>query len=276
MTTQKRKPWIAGLLSLFWPSLGHLYVGAAQRGLILLAFLYSLMILAGWLGLYTTSFWGSIWGTIGLSTFFFIFWMAIVDDAIRLAKLRQEFILKKYNKWYVYVVVAIAITTLQNLVKEQRGKLLGVESYRIVARSMSPTLKIGDFIFVDTRYYKDKPPQRGEVIVFRYPENPSIPYVERLIAVAGDHVSIKNGTVYINNNPLAEPYLLPQQVQQSYSTTMENRIIPPDELFVLGDNRDNSKDSRYWGNVPLANLIGKVTYIWLSTKELNRIGSVVK
>jgi signal peptidase I len=272
MTTHKRKPWIAGLLSLFGPPLGHLYVGAAQRGLILFAFFYSLIVLAGWLGLYTTSF----WGIIALSIFFFIFWMAIVDDAIRLAKLRQEFILKKYNKWYVYVVTAIAIITLQNFVFGQRGKLLGYESYRIVARSMNPTLKIGDFILVDTRYYKDQPLQRGEVIVFRYPENPSIPYVERLIAVGGDHVSIKNGTIYINNNPLAEPYLLPQQVQQSYSTTMESRIIPPDELFVLGDNRDNSKDSRYWGNVPLANVIGKVTYIWLSTKELNRIGSVVK
>ncbi|MEN8215397.1 MAG: signal peptidase I [Pseudomonadota bacterium] len=181
-----------------------------------------------------------------------------------------------------------------------------VEPFRIPSGSMMPTLLIGDFILVNKFSYGIRlpvlnrkvididEPQRGDVVVFRYPEDPSIPFIKRVVGLPGDLVEyhFANKMLYINEEPvtqiqldryigvgagsnmtgreerteklpgadhaiLVSPEKMPHAPIKSWS-------IPEHEYFVLGDNRDNSKDSRYWGTVPDENLIGKAFFIWMN------------
>jgi signal peptidase I len=128
---------------------------------------------------------------------------------------------------------------------------------RVESISMNPTLIAGDMVIVNRLAYHLGSPKRGDVIVFKYPPNPNeIPYIKRVIGLPGDQVHIADGKVYINNQPLQEPYL---KVSTNRGGDWN---VPPDSLFVMGDNRNNSSDSRSWGMVPFANVLGKAEVIY--------------
>ena len=176
------------------------------------------------------------------------------------------------------------------------------EPFRIPSASMMPTLLIGDFILVNkyeygirlpvlnTRIISNKTPSRGDIIVFRYPEDPRIPFIKRVVGVPGDKVAYFNKTLFINGVAEKQKYrgeyqddgpgwqmngwqLLDTQTGQVHheilhsqaraSKTIEE-IVPEGHYFVLGDNRDNSKDSRFWGFVPDEYLMGRAFYIWMN------------
>lgn len=182
------------------------------------------------------------------------------------------------------------------------------EPFRIPSNSMMPTLLTGDFILVNkfdygirlpvlnTKILNVNEPQRGDIIVFRYPEDPSIPFIKRVVGLPGDRIlyNNQNKTLYINDEPVSQNNigfyqgfgsgsnmtgaqerleLLPPATQHailvfpSDTNHGEQRyskmVVPEASYFVLGDNRDNSRDSRYWGVVPEANLVGKAFLIWM-------------
>ncbi|MGE5123553.1 MAG: signal peptidase I, partial [Acidobacteriaceae bacterium] len=133
------------------------------------------------------------------------------------------------------------------------------ERIRVESISMQPTLYPGDYVIVNKLAYRlSNTPNRGDVIVFRYPPNPeSIPYIKRVIGLPGDQIHIANGKVYVNGQQLIEPYL-------ALNTNRGGDwSVPPDQLFVMGDNRNNSSDSRSWGYVPFENIIGRAELIYL-------------
>lgn len=128
---------------------------------------------------------------------------------------------------------------------------------RVESISMQPTLYEGNFVVVNKVAYRVGSPSRGDVIVFRFPPNPTIvPYIKRVIGLPGDQVKISNGRVYINDFALSEPYI---KAPPSYTGIW---IVPADSLFVLGDNRNNSSDSHSWGMVPFENIIGKAEVVY--------------
>lgn len=132
--------------------------------------------------------------------------------------------------------------------------------------SMIPTIQIGDRILVNKFIYRFKPLERGDIVVFKYPDDPSQTFVKRLIGVGGDVIEIKNNTLYRNNVPVKEPYLKEPMVGNFGPFR-----VPEGYYFMMGDNRNNSKDSRFWENkfVSRSQIIGKATYrIW----PLNRLG----
>jgi len=166
---------------------------------------------------------------------------------------------------------------------------------------MLPTLHIGDFILVNKFAYGVRlpvlnnkvisvgEPQQGDVLVFRYPKNPKVDYIKRVIGLPGDKVGYFNKTIYINDKPIAQdvkekdvsllaiaPARSELRVEQlgefghDILIDPERRliegetIVPDGEYFVMGDNRDNSNDSRFWGTVPEENLVGKAFFIWMS------------
>ncbi|WP_349646678.1 signal peptidase I [Candidatus Parabeggiatoa sp. HSG14] len=180
-----------------------------------------------------------------------------------------------------------------------------IEPFRIPSGSMMPTLLIGDFILVNKFSYGIRlpvinskvidigEPQRGDVVVFRYPEDPTVPFIKRVVGLPGDQVEYHyaNKTLYINNDlidqkvsgryigigagsdmtgreqrieylPGADHLIL--VMKENVNAPIRRWIIPENEYFVLGDNRDNSKDSRFWGTVPEENLIGKAFFIWMN------------
>lgn len=128
---------------------------------------------------------------------------------------------------------------------------------RVESVSMQPTLYAGDFVIVNKLAYRLGEPKRGDVIVFRYPPAPEQePYIKRIMGLPGDRVNISGGKVTINGQLLEEPYL-------NVTTNQGGEwLVPPDSLFVMGDNRNSSSDSRAWGMVPFENVIGKALVVY--------------
>ncbi|EKQ7207666.1 TPA: signal peptidase I, partial [Pseudomonas aeruginosa] len=107
----------------------------------------------------------------------------------------------------------------------------------------------------------------------RFPPQRSIAYVKRIAGIPGDRVRIDGGRLYVNDHQVTEPYLAQQALRQPDSLRMAERTVPAGHYFMLGDNRDNSNDSRYWGYVPRADLVGRVFVVWYA-EDTRRIGSV--
>jgi signal peptidase I len=138
-----------------------------------------------------------------------------------------------------------------------------VHIYSIPSGSMAPTLEPGDQIVV-TRYFRSTP-ERGHVIVFRSPSGSDELIVKRVIGVPGDLVDSRLGRVRIGGHTLPEPYLL----RAAASGAIEPQLVPAESFYVLGDNRDDSLDSRTWGVVPRANVIGRARLVlWTSPHDL--------
>lgn len=175
-----------------------------------------------------------------------------------------------------------------------------VEPFQIPSGSMKPTLKIGDFILVNKWHYGFRlpvlgtkvipmnDPQRGDVVVFKYPENPSINYIKRVVGLPGDRIRYENKTIYINGEaqeqellaqlPPQKPRILLVEEQLGEVTHQIYRdvgfprisaewVVPEGKYFVVGDNRDNSNDSRFWGYVPDELLVGKAFAVWMHWQE---------
>ncbi len=122
---------------------------------------------------------------------------------------------------------------------------------------MEPTFHNGEYILVDKLTYRFHSPERGDVIVFEYPVDPSLDYIKRVIGVAGDHVVIARGQVYVNNVQLSEPYVAAEPDYAASGCTYCDVKVPKGDLFVMGDNRNNSSDSHVWGLLPIKNVIGR-------------------
>lgn len=200
------------------------------------------------------------------------------------------------------------------------------EPFKIPSGSMIPTLLVGDFILVNKFTYGIRlpvinkkiisinEPQRGDVMVFRYPEDPSLDYIKRVIGVPGDTVAYQNKRLTINGQLVemtktadylhperlyySEQYLakmgevqhnllndtdapafvpdagrFPYRENCSYNAVGVICKVPAGHYFMMGDNRDNSRDSRAWGFVPEENIVGKAFFIWLNLSDLSRVGS---
>jgi signal peptidase I len=201
-----------------------------------------------------------------------------------------------------------------------------VEPFKIPSSSMVPTLLVGDFILVNKFTYGIRlpvankklieigRPERGDVMVFRFPEDPSLDYIKRVVGLPGDRLEYRNKRLSINGTPVPmkqiDDYLSRERMQFSrryvetvngtgheilldedapasvmparayphaancnYNSSGVACTVPPGHYFVMGDNRDNSSDSRVWGFVPDENIVGRAFFIWLNLNELGRFGS---
>jgi signal peptidase I len=128
---------------------------------------------------------------------------------------------------------------------------------RVESVSMQPTLFAGNFVVVNKLTYQFGEPERGDIVVFEYPPDPEQdPYIKRVIGLPGEQVQIVDGKVTINGVHIQEPYLVADTQQGG------EWAIPEEALFVMGDNRRNSSDSRSWGVVPMENVIGKAVVVY--------------
>lgn len=161
-----------------------------------------------------------------------------------------------------------------------------VQAFKIPSGSMKPTLLVGDHILVNKFIYgvklpfsditliPVKDPKRGDIVVFEFPEDPEKDFIKRVIAVAGDTVQIRNKKVYINDKPMDDPYgthLDPHSIRGE-ARPRDNFgpvIVPANSLFVMGDNRDHSYDSRFWGFVNLPAVKGKAFIMYWSWDKEN-------
>ncbi|MEK6775056.1 MAG: signal peptidase I [Bdellovibrionota bacterium] len=196
--------------------------------------------------------------------------------------------LKSYF-WTLSLAVIFAVVT----------RFVLITAYKVPTGSMQPTLQPGDFIFASKItygilalgsgwYVRWTQPQRNEVVVFTYPDQPDTKYVKRVIGMAGDEIKIENDELWINGkkvlyeeivdqseNPNPESFTIRNeigphgsrkviQIKSSKAKRFGPLMIPEGQVFLLGDNRDASDDSRNWGTVPTENVIAKVQMVWLS------------
>lgn len=127
-----------------------------------------------------------------------------------------------------------------------------LENYKVEGQSMEPNLYTGQYLIVNKVLYNLRTAERGDIIVFKAPRSPDRNFVKRIIGLPGDKVELRQGQVYVNDKLLYEPYL-----DAHAGSSWGPSVVGQDELFVLGDNRANSSDSRSWGMLPVGNIIGQ-------------------
>ncbi len=166
--------------------------------------------------------------------------------------------------------IEIAIAIILGLLLGFLLRTFVVKTYKISSDHMENTFLAGDFVLVEKLTYKFRDPQPGELVVFKYPINVSKQYLKRVIATEGEFVRIRNKVVYVDGEPLQEPKMIKYEDGTIYPSIISNRDnlkgleLPEDCYFVLGDNRDNSDDSRFWGELDKEFIIGRPLVIYFS------------
>jgi signal peptidase I len=184
-------------------------------------------------------------------------------------KVRKKSLVREYAE-AIFIAVLLALIIRQ----------FAVQAFTIPSGSMMDTLLIGDYIlvnkflfgaelpFVDVRLPGLREPRRGDIIVFKYPQDEARDFIKRIVAVGGDTIQVRDNRVWLNGNPLDEPYTRPGPAPGSghcgYLYGCEPITVPAGSYFVMGDNRDNSQDSRYWGFVRGYKIRGKAFLIYWS------------
>lgn len=218
-------------------------------------------------------------------------------DSATLEALSREPVLIEYGKSF-FPVLAIVLVLRSFL----------VEPFQIPSGSMKPTLEVGDFILVnkfaygirlpvvDTKIVEVSDPQRGDVMVFRYPSDPNVNYIKRVVGLPGDVIRYSSERrLYVNDQLVAETligdepgslgsarlyreklgeveHLIRKEMGRYRMEPSRQWTVPQGHYFMMGDNRDNSLDSRYWGFVPDRNIVGRAFFIWMNFGSPSRIG----
>ena len=158
---------------------------------------------------------------------------------------------EEIKDWVVAILIALVLSFII--------RYFIVELYLVDGPSMRPTLQSADRLVVNKFIYRFRPPERGEILVFRYPKDPSRDFIKRVIAIPGDTIEIKDGRVFVNQQLMNEPYIL-SKTRGDYPLT----TVPEGHIFVMGDNRNNSEDSRFAdvGFVPYNLIKGKAVLVF--------------
>ena len=278
-----RRPLVAALLSLAMPGLGQLYNGCLNKALwLFLAFVAISVPGVTIAALYVPSvlmlplLLASVLLTLGI-------WIGSIIDAWRAAARRSVYTRREWQVSGIYALLflvgnAFILSLLVNTMREHM-----VQAFSIPSASMEPGILPGDFLFADKRYNCPECKTRvaaGDIGVFVYPNDRTLYYIKRVIGLPGDHVTIQGHRIAINGKSLTREDVADgeqgvageQFSQRSWKVQWSRRpvgpdidlTVPPGQIFMLGDNRDLSTDSRQFGTVPLADLVGKARQVWFS------------
>lgn len=274
---KRRKPWLAFILSFFAPGLGQLYNGQPYKAVIFFFYLvpFILLLISVLLG-----FWALVINLfLGLSA-----QLLIAVEAAISARRKKLYLQKRYNKWYIYCVLIILIPFCQRHINYALIKTVVfpfIHGFRLDSDSMKPNILIGDRIMVDMTYDVSSEATRGDVVAVESPKGEQT-YIKRVIALPDERITIYRGTVYINGQPLNEPWELVFDPNFSFQAELHAKyavgdeyIVQDERVFLLGDNRDYSLDSRHWGAVDANKIKGKVLYIFWSDDK-SRIGKKIE
>jgi signal peptidase I len=287
--------------------LGHIYCGRFVKGLIF-TFLVCIFIPV-FFGALSVSPSSVRVAVIILSLVIsIVIWLAAMIDSWYTAKhTSASYTPKDYNRWYVYLLLVLMGTGGSTQIAFNIRTTL-LEAFRVPAASCYPTIVPNDRLLGNKLAYKNKDPERGDLIVFLNPKDRRQNYIKRVVAIAGDTVEVKEGQVYINDKQL-QRQKLPQSALKNIridfsgkrlegdlfeesngdakykiflagpphneaSTDFAKMTVPEYHCFVLGDNRNLSFDSRNFGPIPLATIKGRADYLYFPAKAWSRFGRI--
>jgi signal peptidase I len=291
-----RMPWLAVVFSLLCPGLGHVYCGQIAVGLALLlaSLLFTpLVVLITWAGPST----GLLVTLLVLQLAMLgIYAYAVVDSYRAARRLRHSYERRDCNQPILYALLII-VGVVYPVGSTALLKAQVVEAFYIPTASMTPGIFQGDRVLVNKLAYGSHGPRRGDVVVFRAPGQRQQYYVKRVVALAGDTVAVRRNDVYINGIKLEREtgaalvggrdsvkgnvyyetnggrrYTIVLVAVSEPIADYPKTAVPEDHVFVLGDNRDLSRDSRAFGPVPLGDVPGPVQYIYYPAKTWRRFG----
>lgn len=301
ITNHPRKAWLAFLLGLFLPGLGQLYNGQVNRAawFMLASWVFGIPLIGLLVSYFPDSWTASLMlGSIALAL---ISWFISCIDAFVQARKLKNYTAAAWQGAGTYLFLILLVTVCLFPLLTQQVRKHWIEPFRIPSASMEPALIAGDFIYADKHYNClgcDAVIQRGDIITFTYPNNRNMGYIKRVIGLPGDQIKIRGQTVNVNNKALTV-----QSAEQNGAIVVQERYetkqwpviwknpravipatdltVPTGQVFVLGDNRTNSNDSRYFGTVPLADITGRARQVWFSYNrevgglQWNRAGLVL-
>ncbi len=269
------RAWLAALLALIMPGLGHLYLGLPISAVVI--WVVALVLVNLLIAMFTFSGWGFLPMAVCLMVAVAFMVAQIAHAVWRVYRLKHRRLLVP---WYGFVLILAAwFLFYRNLVPAYGD----YHAYKIESTTMERTLFVGDNVMADLNAYEHGDVQRGDVIVFVYPGDNKTLYVKRCIGLPGDTIRIVDKTVFVNGQEEIAPLTIrhtDSEVQPRRAGGLSSRdnfgpyIVPTGSYFVLGDSRDNSSDSRYWGGVPRKNILGKAIRIYWSS-DLSRVGKRV-
>lgn len=303
-TENKRWPWVAVTLSVIMTGLGHIYCGRIVKGLVL-AFI-SCILTPFLFGVFSVSH-----STIRIAVIIVtllassVIWLyAIIDSAYIAERIKESYTPKDYNRWYVYVILILMGTGGSTQIAFN-VRTFYLQAFRVPVASNYPTMIPNDRFLANKIAYKNSDPQKGDLVVFTNPQDRRQNYIKRVVAVAGETVEIRNGEIYVNDQKLNRKKLpqstldgiriqvgdkpLEGEVCEETNGSAKYKIfladhkapgdfakmtIPDHHCFVLGDNRNLSKDSRHFGPIPLGTIIGRADFLYFPAKDWSRFGKI--
>jgi signal peptidase I len=275
------RPWLAGLLQIVTPGLGNLYSGRPLHGLVLHVAVQGIVLFLAlallWLP-WPVNFLIPVAAAIVVTVF-------VIFDGFRCARAaRPGFSLARCNRWHVYILVvavlAIVVAPEQVLVGSPTRAYV-MQTFSTATTSMEPTVLLGDHVVVNKGAYAFSEPKRGDIILYRAMERPQTIFMKRIVGMPGETIEMRNREVFVSGKKIDEPYvqsLRPSKDGTFNGDSMAPTVIPADAYFLLGDNRDNSLDSRFMGPVQRRQFLGKAKTIYFSSDpethkpRWNRIG----
>jgi signal peptidase I len=298
--------WAAFLFTFLGFGLGYLYVGRPNRALLALTSSFFGFV-GSWTGLggvLVQPVWQVLFLTVLIAA-----GLAFAIDAARLARAQPEYELRPYNRWWLYLGIVVASTTIGSLdLVPGSGVRLAIRTFSFPSGAMVPTLRVGERGIGDMRAYRDKDPERGDVALFVVQRQGGAEFVSRIIGMPGDRIQIKAGVLHINGQSVTEvrrgeieldlgsgykskavewhetlpggrSYFIYKinDGQGIFNNTAEH-VVSAGHYFMMGDNRDNASDSRdmaFMGFVPREALRGRMAFIYW-TKNWERMGRVVE
>lgn len=295
---KKRRPWVAGALSFLQPGLGHLHAGNPGAAILLYVCALLGLVLFG-LVVVLSPIPEPFHVVTGIAVPIAVYLYA-VTSSVRLARRQPaDYRLRWYNRWYVYVLILLVVSLIPDtdIIKQ-----FSFQAYKMAAGSMSPTIAKGDHVLVnrlayglqapgDCRIdedwlswtcYTSTPlievgqPRFGDVIVFRYPEDEDKLFIKRIAGLPGDTIEIRDKVLHVNGQPVEDAAYTRRIDAKVYERSVNARdnfgpvVVPEEAYFTLGDNRDQSFDSRFWGFLRRDKIVGKVATIYWSFDETPR------
>lgn len=257
---QSKDAWLAVFLSGFIPGLGHAYLKQWLFSILFFAVFIGFSIAAG-LQNPIIALLGSV---LQVALVLVAFYHVYVSAPVRRERSRRTVMLFIVG----FISLSVGLSAILAIVLRQ----FVAEARYIPSRAMQPTLQVNDRLIINKLTYRFHAPERGDIIVFSPTEalrsqNFHDPLIQRIVGLPGDKVQVKGGRVYVNDQPLRENY-----ISEAPQYEWGPLVVPPNSYCVLGDNRNNSFDSHYWGFVPHENIIGKATQRFY---PFDRAGSLV-